>query len=218
MIRTLLSLILLPSMGVAAVRQVNMQGELFQEIGSFFSIVPGTPFTMTVQLDTEAGAYDWDPTSPHVGLYHFPSAPLSLDFGGYQFRSEGVWLQIWSGLGGANWGFIFWSDAAFSAEGFDVAPNGIYMQYLTADPSVAPDDTLASFKPYDVSTVIAPFERFYMISHGFSSGAPDRTRLLSLPASEHLGFTITDVPEPTGTALLAGGAVMALLSGRRRRA
>ena len=214
LIRSLLALLALSSLSGAAVREVDMKGELMQEVGSFFNIVPGTPFTLSVQLDLEPGAFDWN-SSPNVGLYWFPSAPLSLDFGDYHFESEGVYLTIWSGLG-ANWGFIFWSGAAFTANGFDVAPNGIYMQYLTADPSVAPDDTLASLRAYDASTAMVASDRFYMISDGFTSQPPHGTRLLSVPG-EPRGFTINDVPEPAEAMLLASGAVIALLSARRRK-
>ena len=217
LIRTLLALLVMRSLCVAALQQVTMQGELFEAVGSHFHLGPATPFTLSVQLDLAPGAFDWN-NSPNVGLYWFPEAPLSLDFGGYHFESEGVYLTIWSGLGGANWGYIFWSGAPFTANGFDVAPNGIYMQYLTADPSVAPDDTLASFRPYDASTVIAPIERFYMISDGFPSGSPGDERLLTTPTSEPRGFTVSNVvPEPAGCALLASGAVMALASRRRRQ-
>ena len=215
-LRLLLALFLLPSLSMAAARVVHMEGQLFEEAGSFFNIPRWTPFTLTVQLDLDVSGFDWD-GSQTVGLYHFPSAPLALDFGGHHFESAGVWLQIWSGYTDANWGFIFWSDAAFTAEGFNVARNGIYMQYLTGDPSVAPDDTLSSFRAYDPAAVLMPAESFYMLSRDFSYSPPTGTRLLSEPTGEPRGFTVTDVvPEPAGTALLASGAVIVLLSKRRR--
>lgn len=193
--KTLLTLFALALTASASVKEITVTGRLFEERGDFFGLDGEVPFMLRLDFDTEA--VDWNPSSV-IGQY-YSELPLTLDFDGLHFETVGNWITVTSG-DGPNWGFTFWSDEAFTANGFDVAQYGIYIQFNSFFPIVAPDDTLASVAEYDITSP-ASSERFYLINEAFPTG-PGSERLLSMTSEGIDRLTVQDVPEPS-TILLA---------------
>jgi hypothetical protein len=203
--KTLLALLALTTSALATVKQITITGHFDHGSNTELLNDPLQPFTLTAGF--EVSAYDWDDRAT-LGIYYFPDQFITLDFGGYRFRAQGVVVRVFNGDSGL-WGVTVGNLNPLEEFGLFIPDGtGIYTVGF-ATSAVFTTDGLENVTAGNLGSL--PLN--YALIEGSVSAANDAH--FRVQDSGTRETVIADVPEPGAIGLIFAAAI--LLSGWRAR-